>query len=52
MTTRDQLEQTIAHLESQRDSLGDAAVDAALIGLHQQLEALEKADRPETSLQC
>ena len=41
MSEREQLEQAIAHLEGQRSTLGDAAVDAALAGLRQKLAARE-----------
>ncbi len=41
MSDREQLEQAIAHMEAQRAALGDAAVDAAIAGLRQKLEALE-----------
>src|SRR5262245_17594896 len=41
MSKREQLEQAIAHLESQRATLGDAAVDAALAGLRQKLAAMD-----------
>ncbi len=46
MTEREQLEQAIAHLDAQRAMLGDAAVDAALVGLRQKLAALEQIEEP------
>jgi predicted ATPase/class 3 adenylate cyclase len=42
MTERDQLEQAIAALETQRATLGDAAVEAALVGLRHRLAELER----------
>ena len=42
MNEREQLEQAIATLEAQRSSLGDEAVDSALVGLRQKLEALKR----------
>ncbi len=44
MNESEQLEQAIAHMEAQRATLGDAAVDAALVGLRQKLAALEGAE--------
>ena len=44
MTDRESLEQVIATLEAQRQSLGDATVDAALESLRRQLADLEPAD--------
>ena len=44
MTEREQLEQAIAALEAQRDSLGDAVVDAALGPMRLQLAELERAE--------
>ena len=41
MNEREDLEKAIAHLESQRDQLGDDAVDAALTGLYNKLAQLE-----------
>jgi class 3 adenylate cyclase len=41
MTEREGLERAIAAMEAQRATLGDAAVEAALTGLRQQLAALE-----------
>jgi len=47
MTEREQLEQAIAALEAQRSVLGDEAVDAALVGPKQRLQALgATADQP------
>jgi ABC-type oligopeptide transport system substrate-binding subunit/class 3 adenylate cyclase len=43
MTERERLEQAIAALEAQRESLGDETVDAALGPLHRQLAALDPA---------
>jgi class 3 adenylate cyclase len=40
MTEREQLEQAIAHLETQRAALGDAVVDVAVVALEQRLAAL------------
>lgn len=42
LSEREQLEQAIVHLESQRAALGDAAVNAAQAGLHEKLAALEE----------
>jgi len=47
MTEREQLEHAIATLETQRSSLGNAAVDATLAGLREKLAALQRAE--ETS---
>jgi class 3 adenylate cyclase/tetratricopeptide (TPR) repeat protein len=44
MTEREQLEQAIAALEAQRDSLGDAVVDAALGPMRLQLAELERTE--------
>jgi class 3 adenylate cyclase/tetratricopeptide (TPR) repeat protein len=44
MDERIELEKAIQGLESQRDSLGDAAVDTALKVLHQRLADLESTD--------
>ncbi|RPI31775.1 MAG: adenylate/guanylate cyclase domain-containing protein [Chloroflexota bacterium] len=41
MTERQQLEQAIAHLESQRATFGDAAVETAIGALRQKLAALD-----------
>jgi class 3 adenylate cyclase/tetratricopeptide (TPR) repeat protein len=41
MTEREQLEEAIAHLEAQRESLGDEVVEAALAPLREKLSALE-----------
>ncbi|MFN2138625.1 MAG: adenylate/guanylate cyclase domain-containing protein [Candidatus Promineifilaceae bacterium] len=41
-TTREQLQQAISHLESQRSILGDAVVDAALAPLREKLSAQEE----------
>lgn len=51
MTKRAKLEAAMASLESQRKELGDAAVDAALSVLREELAELERArtvDSPET----
>ncbi len=40
---REQLEQAITALETQRATLGDAATDAALAGIRRRLQALERA---------
>lgn len=42
-----QLEETIAALEAQRDTLGDAVVEASIAALQKQLAALETPDLPE-----
>jgi class 3 adenylate cyclase/tetratricopeptide (TPR) repeat protein len=44
MSELGRLEEAIAHLEAQRESLGDAVVDAALAPLREKLAALEKAE--------
>ena len=41
MEKREDLEQAIQELETKRVSLGDAAVDAALVGLYLKLSALD-----------
>jgi len=41
MTEREELEKAMAALEQQRPVLGEAAVEAALVGLQQKLSALE-----------
>ena len=46
MSDREQLEQAIAQIEAQRTSLGNAATDAAIAGLRQQLVAVEQSERP------
>lgn len=51
MNEREELEQAIKRLESQRDTLGETADDAALAGLQQKLAELarsETKDRDET----
>ncbi len=48
MSTREQLEQAIAHLETQRAILGDAVVDVAIGSMQQQLTELERAEREAT----
>ncbi|MCP4536631.1 MAG: adenylate/guanylate cyclase domain-containing protein [Chloroflexi bacterium] len=50
MNEREQLEQAVAHIESQRAMLGDAAVNAALVGLRQKLAALEQTRTPTPAL--
>ncbi|MGC9396593.1 MAG: ATP-binding protein [Anaerolineae bacterium] len=40
---REQLEQAIAVLEAQRATLGDAATDAALVGIRRRLQALDRS---------
>jgi len=45
MVEREELENAIRRLESQRESLGDAAVDAALDGLHQRLSELKSPEK-------
>ena len=40
MSTREQLEQSLAGLEAQRAILGDAIVDPAIAGIKMQLDAL------------
>ncbi len=44
MSERDRLEKAIAAVEAQRATLGDAAVDAVLAGLRQNLAELEAAE--------
>ncbi len=44
MEERKELEQGIAQLEAQRESLGDATVDAALAGLYQKLSELDSSE--------
>ncbi len=46
MSDREDLEQAIAAVEAQRASLGDAAVDTVLAGLHRKLAELESAGSP------
>jgi class 3 adenylate cyclase/tetratricopeptide (TPR) repeat protein len=49
MNERDELEQAITKLESQRADLGDAAVNAALAGIHRRLSHLDQFEiRKET----
>ena len=43
MTDREQLEQAIIALENQRDVLGDAVVDAALVSMRERLSVLVEA---------
>jgi class 3 adenylate cyclase/tetratricopeptide (TPR) repeat protein len=43
MTDRVQLEQTIAHLETQRTVLGNAAVDVAIAGVKDRLQSIVKS---------
>lgn len=43
MEEREQLEKAITRLEAQRENLGDAAVDAALVGLRQRLAMLDRS---------
>ena len=47
MAEREQLEETIAHLETQRGTLGDAAVDASVAALRDKLATLHPV-RPPT----
>jgi ABC-type oligopeptide transport system substrate-binding subunit/class 3 adenylate cyclase len=42
MTEREQLEQAIAQLETQRATLGDGVVDVSIAALHEKLAALER----------
>ena len=44
MTERKQLEQAIAHMESQRSILGDAVVDAAIAPMKDKLDKLGATD--------
>lgn len=44
---RKQLEEAIASLETQRDMLGDAAVDAAIVGLRQKLRDITSKSAPQ-----
>ena len=46
MSEREDLEQAIVAVEAQRASLGDAAVDTVLAGLHRKLAQLEAAEGP------
>jgi hypothetical protein len=41
MSEREQLERAIAHMETQRATLGDAVVDASTAALRERLAALE-----------
>jgi len=50
MTKREELEQTIAALEAQRATLGDAVVDASIAALRQQLAALEPPPEQQRKL--
>jgi class 3 adenylate cyclase/tetratricopeptide (TPR) repeat protein len=43
MEEREELEQAITQLETQRESLGDAAVDASLVRLYRKLTELDKS---------
>jgi ABC-type oligopeptide transport system substrate-binding subunit/class 3 adenylate cyclase len=47
VSEREQIEQTIAHLETQRATLGDAVVDASVAALRAKLAALEPCPPPE-----
>jgi class 3 adenylate cyclase/tetratricopeptide (TPR) repeat protein len=49
MTEREELEKAIAALEAQRESLGDAVVDAALDLMRLQLAELERGERKSAS---
>ena len=51
MAEREQLEQAIATLEAQRDTLGDAVVDASIAALHEKLAVLADAEAPTPDLQ-
>ncbi len=47
MNQRNKLEKAIANLESQRSILGDATVDAAIVGIKIQLAALQPLLKPQ-----
>ena len=47
MTEREQLEQAITRLETQRAALGDQVVDASIAALHEKLAALESVSLRE-----
>ena len=46
LNDQQQLEQAIAALENQREILGDAVVDAALVSMHEKLSSLVAAQSP------
>mgnify|MGYP000452880693 CR=1 FL=1 len=52
MTEREQLEQAIAQLETQRAILGDAVVDVSIAALRAQLATLEPAPAPKQRKQA
>jgi ABC-type oligopeptide transport system substrate-binding subunit/class 3 adenylate cyclase len=52
MSEREQLIETIAHLETQRATLGDAAVDLSIAALREKLVALEPKSPPEQRKQA
>jgi class 3 adenylate cyclase/tetratricopeptide (TPR) repeat protein len=45
MNEREELERAVKKLETQRDDLGDAAVDAALAGIYQRISFLDQSER-------
>jgi len=47
MPSRRELEQAIAAIESQRNVLGDAVVDASIVALREKLAAMEAPARQE-----
>ena len=50
MSEREELEKAMAALDQQRTVLGDAAVEAALVGLRQKLAALDKGETSSPAL--
>jgi class 3 adenylate cyclase/tetratricopeptide (TPR) repeat protein len=50
VSDREELERAMAALDGQRTALGDAAVEAALAGLRERLEALDDGGKPSDSL--
>ena len=47
MEERKEIEKAISELENQREKLGDAAIDAALVGLNQRLSELDRLGRQD-----
>jgi hypothetical protein len=51
VSDREELERAMAALDGQRTALGDAAVEAALAGLREKLDALDEGlERPKDFL--
>jgi class 3 adenylate cyclase/tetratricopeptide (TPR) repeat protein len=50
VSDREELERAMAALDGQRTALGDAAVEAALVGLREKLAGLEESGKPTDSL--